>query len=149
MTKRIAAALIAALAAGALPAFAQETAITAPAGDLVFQLNKAETNGGSCTLTFVLQNNTGAVIEKSVYNMAIVNTDGVVATLINIEFKSLPLGRPKVQGFGIPNLPCEDISALSINEFTECTTDAGAASTVCEDMIAQSSRTSIQFPWAL
>lgn len=155
MTLKRAAQLVALLALSTLPAVAQDTTTTttpgaAPAaGELVFQLNKAETSQGACTLTFVLQNNTGTVIDKSVYNMAIVNKDGVVATLINIEFKSLPVGRPKVQGFGIPNLACEDISAISINDFTECTAADGTASTVCEDEIAQSSRTSIQFPWAL
>jgi hypothetical protein len=54
-----------------------------------------------------------------------------------------------VQGFGIPGVPCENISAISINEFNNCTTDAGEASNLCEDAITQSSRISIEFPWTL
>jgi hypothetical protein len=90
------------------------------------------------------------VIEKSIYNIAIVDSDGAVSQLVNIEFRALPVGRPKVQGFGIAGVPCENISAISINEFNECTTDDGSASTLCEDAITQSSRLpNIEFPWTL
>jgi hypothetical protein len=151
MTLRIAVAAVAALAFGTM-AVAQETTTPAadtPAGTLAFQLNKAETREGSCQLTFVVQNDTGTVIQKSIYNIAIVDTDGAVSQLVNIEFRPLPVGRPKVQGFGIPGVPCENISAISINEFNECTTDTGEASTLCEDAITQSSRIPIEFPWTL
>lgn len=149
MKFRIAAAA-AVLALAPWAALAQDTPTTAPAaqGALAFQLNKAETREGSCQLTFVIQNNTGVVIEKSIYNIAIVDSDGEISQLVNIEFRPLPVGRPKVQGFGIAGVPCENISAISINEFTECTTDDGSASDVCETAITQSSRIPIEFPWA-
>jgi hypothetical protein len=152
MTLRIVAA-VAALTLGTLAATAQDaTTPVAPAeaaGPLAFQLNKAETREGSCQLTFVVQNDTGTVIQKSIYNIAIVDTEGAVSQLVNIEFRPLPVGRPKVQGFGIPGVPCENISAISINEFNECTTEAGEASSFCEDAITQSSRIPIEFPWTL
>src|SRR5690606_24841747 len=116
MNRKIA-VLAAALVLAPWAAGAQVT-VTTPAeaapGPLAFQLNKAETREGSCQLTFVVQNSTGTVIEKSVYNIAIVDTEGAVAQLVNIEFRELPLGRPKVQGFGIAGVPCENISAISI-----------------------------------
>jgi hypothetical protein len=150
MTFRIAVAAVAALALSSFAAAAQDAAApAAPAGKLTFELNKAETTDGSCSLTFVVQNDTGTVIQKSIYNLAIVNTEGVVSQLINIEFRPMPLGKPKVQAFTLRDTACEDISAISINEFNECTTDAGTASTVCEDSIVQSSRTPIEFPWVL
>lgn len=153
MTFRIAVAVVAALTFGTLATLAQETpapvAPSEPSGPLAFQLNKAETREGSCQLTFVVQNDTGTVIQKSIYNIAIVDADGAVSQLVNIEFRPLPVGRPKVQGFGIPGVPCENISAISINEFNECTTDTGDASTLCEDAITQSSRIPIEFPWTL
>jgi len=130
-------------------ASAQETTTPASQGDLAFQLNKAETREGSCQLTFVIQNDTGTVIQKSIYNIAIVDTDGAISQLVNIEFRPLPVGRPKVQGFGIAGVPCESISAISINEFSECTAEDGTASDVCETAITQSSRISIEFPWTL
>lgn len=142
------AAAAAVLALAPYAALAQDTPAAAPAapGALAFQLNKAETREGSCQLTFVIQNNTGVVIEKSIYNIAIVDSDGAVSQLVNIEFRPLPVGRPKVQGFGIAGIPCENISAISINEFGECTT-ANGPSDVCETAITQSSRIPIEFPW--
>ena len=53
----------------------------------------------SCQLTFVVQNDTGTVIEKSIYNIAIVDTDGAVSQLVNIEFRAAA-GRP-AQGSGV------------------------------------------------
>lgn len=150
MSFRIAAALLAVSAFGLNGgyALAQEDVTQAP-GPLAFQLNNAQTVEGSCQLTFVVQNDTGSAIEKSSYNMAIVNAEGLVTMLITFEFRPLPAGRPKVQQFGLAGQPCEDISAISINEFVECTTAGGVASTLCEEAITQSSRTAIEFPWEL
>ncbi len=134
----------------AVPAVAQEApAAEAGASSLMFQLNNALTVDGSCQLTFVIKNDTATAIEKSSYNMVIVDAEGRVSTLITFEFRPLEVGRTKVQQFALQGQPCESISAISINEFVECTGPDGAALTVCEDSIAQSSRTTIQFPWEL
>jgi hypothetical protein len=116
-------------------------------GALAFQLNKAETREGSCQLTYVVQNSTGSVIEKSVFNIAIIDAEGAVSQLVNIEFRTLPIGRPKIQAFGIPSVPCEAISAISINDFVQCTTETEPESDICERAITQSSRIAIEFPW--
>lgn len=131
----------------AFPALAQDA--PAATGKLLFQLNNAQTVEGGCQLTFVIKNDTGTQIEKSSYNMAIVNAEGQVATLITFEFRPLPVGRTKVQQFGLAGQPCDSISAISINEFVECLGSDGTASPVCEADIAQSSKTTIQFPWEL
>lgn len=143
------AAIVLAPAAAQAQEAATEVAVTpaASTGALAFQLNKAETREGSCQLTFVVQNDTGTVIQKSIYNIVIIDTEGAVSQLVNIEFRPLPVGRPKVQGFGIAGVPCESISAISINDFTECTAEDGTASRLCEDAITESSRIGIAFPW--
>lgn len=152
MIHRLAVAAVAVLALGAAPVLAQDATpapAAEPAGALAFQLNKAETREGSCQVTFVVQNDTGTVIEKSTYNIAIVDIEGAVAQLVTIEFRQLPVGRPKVQGFGIAGVPCENISAISINEFADCITADGPGSPLCEEAITQSSRIAIEFPWTL
>src|SRR5690349_2922725 len=104
------------LVLGALPVAAQEAAATpaAPAagggGELLFQLNNAQTIQGSCQLTFAIRNDTGAEIDKSSYNMAIINPDGQVSTLITFEFKPFPLGKTRFQQFSLPNQTCDTIS---------------------------------------
>lgn len=126
-------------------AIAQE----APTPRLVFQLNNAETVESGCQLTFVIKNDTGVSIKKSSYNMAIVNSNGQVTTLVTFEFRPVEVGRTKVQQFGLPGQTCEDISAISINEFVDCIDEKDQPTGVCEDAIVQSTKTSIQFPWEL
>lgn len=138
-------AAISLFALSGTPGYAQDT--PAPAGKLLFELNNALTVEGGCQLTFKIQNDTGTQIEKSSYNMAIVNSAGQVATLITFEFRPLPVGRKKIQQFGLAGQPCENISAISINEFVECLGPDGAAMPVCEAAIEESSLTTIQFPW--
>jgi hypothetical protein len=146
--------LSAVLVLGALPVAAQEAAATpaAPAaagGQLLFQLNNAQTVEGGCQLTFAIRNDTGAEIDKSSYNMAIINPDGQVSTLITFEFKPFPLGKTRFQQFSLSGQPCDSISGIAINDFSECTGKDGAALPVCEENMAESSKTSIQFPWEL
>ncbi len=148
------ATLAAAACFGLVPAatFAQDTpapAEGASAASLMFQLNNAQTVEGSCQLTFVIRNDTAVDIQKSSYNMVIVDAEGRVSTLITFEFRPVNVGQTKVQQFALSGQPCETISAISINDYVECTAGDGTASDVCEDAMAQSSRTSIQFPWQL
>lgn len=147
--------VLAALATSASPVLAQGGEAEAPPtleqatseGPLRFQLNNAETVDGSCQLTFVVQNDTGSAISQSSYSMTVVNAEGRVATLITFEFGAFPQGRPKVQQFALTDLACEDISAISINEYGECITDEAEAASVCEDSLRPSSLTDIEFPW--
>ncbi|KRA53066.1 hypothetical protein [Devosia sp. Root635] len=130
--------------ASLMPAAAQDTA----AGKLHIELNNAQTIDGACQLTFVMLNKTGTTIEKSAYNMAVVNTDQQVATLITFEFRPLVPGQTKVQQFALPGLACEAIAGLLINDFTTCDTAEGP-SPLCETAIEQSTATPIAFPWNL
>jgi hypothetical protein len=148
--------ILVALATSASPVLAQEAEAEVPStleqarpeGPLRFQLNNAETVEGSCQLSFVVQNDTGSVISQSSYSMTVVNAEGRVATLITFQFGSFPQGRPKVQQFALPDLACEDLSAISINEYGECVTDEAAADSVCEEALRPSSLTDIEFPWS-
>jgi hypothetical protein len=148
--------VLAALATSASPVLAQEAEAEVPPtreqataeGPLRFQLNNAETVEGSCQLSFVVQNDTGRAISQSSYSMTVVNAEGRVATLITFEFGSFPQGRPKVQQFALTDLVCEDLSAISINEYGECVTDEAQADSVCEDALRPSSLTDIEFPWS-
>jgi hypothetical protein len=143
------------LVLGALPAAAQDAATPAAAdegtsgGRLLFQLNNAQTVEGGCQLTFAIRNDTGAEIDKSSYNMAIINPQGQVSTLITFEFKPFPLGKTRFQQFSLSGQPCDSISGIAINDFSECTGADGTALPVCEENMAESSKTDIQFPWEL
>ena len=118
------------------------------AGKLYVQLSNAQTMADTCQLTFAMRNDTGVAIDKSAYNMAVVNADQQVTTLITFEFRPLAAGQTKVQQFALPGQACEQIAGLLINDFITCET-AGGPSPICETAIDQSTRTSIAFPWEL
>lgn len=126
------------------PAAAQE----AGGGKLFIQLSNAQTIEDTCQLTFAMRNETGVAIDKSAYNMAVVNADQQVTTLITFEFRPLAVGQTKVQQFALPDQTCEAIAGLLINDFVTCETPEGP-SPVCETGIDQSTRTDIAFPWEL
>lgn len=117
-------------------------------GQLYVQLSNAQTMADTCQLTFAMRNDTGTAIDKSAYNMAVINTDQQVTTLITFEFRPLGAGQTKVQQFALPGQTCEQIAGLLINDFVTCDTPDGP-STVCEAGIDQSTRTNIAFPWEL
>ena len=118
-------------------------------GNLVLQLNNAQTVENACQLTFVAQNDTGSDIEASIFNMVIVDSTGQVVALTNFEFGSFPQGRPKAQQFALEGQTCESLSAIAINDFVTCREGGSDVSTICETRMDASSRTGIQFPWAL
>lgn len=130
------------------PVLARAQEQTGKAGTLFVQLNNAQTMEGGCQLTFALKNDTGTDIKKSSYNMAVINAQQQVSTLITFEFRPLVSGQTKFQQFGLPGEACEQISGLLINDFVECTT-ADGASPICESSIEQSTLTAIAFPWEL
>lgn len=132
------------LAAVLGPASAQD----APTGKLFIQLSNAQTIEETCQLTFAMRNETGSAIDKSAYNMAVVNADQQVTTLVTFEFRPLAVGQTKVQQFALPDQTCEAIAGLLINDFITCETPDGP-SPLCESAIDQSTRTTIAFPWEL
>ncbi|GLQ58021.1 hypothetical protein [Devosia nitrariae] len=145
-TIRALAAAGALLACLGVPARAQDA--ESPAGALYVQLNNVQTVGADCQLTFVMRNQTGETITRSAYNMAIIDVDGQVSTLITFEFLPLPAGDTKVQQFALAGQSCEALSGLLVNEVVTCETPAGK-SELCAADLRQSSRVDVAFPWDL
>jgi hypothetical protein len=149
-----AAAMLACLSA--FPALGQEAA--AGGGKIVLQLNNAKTQPAtegaqarpvSCQLIFAMKNDTGVDTPASTFNMAIIDANGQATGVVGFGFKPLKNGETKFTQFVLSDQTCEDISGVLINEIVECVGDAVASNPVCTADIAQSSKTSIQFPWEL
>jgi len=137
----------------ALPVLGQEDAA---GGKLVLQLNNAKTlpaasadGQPTCQLIFAIRNDTGADTPKTTFNMAIIDSNQQATGLVGFEFKPLRNGETKFQQFGLQGQSCEDLTGVLVNEIVECGSDGAAGNPVCSAEIAESSRTSIQFPWEL
>ena len=64
----------------AAPAVAQD-------GNLTIQLNKVENNGGSCRMTYVINNGSGQAVAAASYEMAVYGKDDAVMKLKDTRYK--------------------------------------------------------------
>ncbi|MFT6223509.1 MAG: hypothetical protein ACJA1F_001353 [Paracoccaceae bacterium] len=120
-----------------VPAFAQS-------GNFGLELNNARSEGSGCRLTYVATNNTGVALDKTSYEVAVFDKDGVVSRLLILEFGQLQNGKTKVVQFDLADKPCGDISRLLVNSVSECTATDGSTPN-CMGGLVTSSRGDIQF----
>ena len=121
---------------------AQETA-----AQFTLELNAAaETEGGGCRLTYVASNRSDFALDRTAYEVAVFNAEGVVQRLLVLEFGALVSGKTKVLQFDLAGSPCASISRIVVNDVAACTLEATSEpSDVCLDGLSASSRTAIQF----
>ncbi|MGR3366197.1 MAG: hypothetical protein ACU0CC_08860 [Sagittula sp.] len=145
MKNRIFALWIAGLAAVPVAAAAQDET---PASDLFkLELNAAaETGNGNCRLTYVAENNSGTALDRTEYEVAIFDGEGVVTRLLVLKFGALIDGKTRVLQFELPGAACSDISRIVINDSSACIdAETGNEADVCMSALSASSRTAIQF----
>lgn len=125
-----------------VPAFAQDAD-----PQFTLELNAAaETDAGSCRLTYVASNQTGAALDRTAYEVAVFDDQGVVTRLLVLEFGALVEGKTKILQFDLAGTGCASISRIVVNDIAACTA-AGSAEElpVCMSGLSASSRTAIQF----
>ncbi len=108
------------------------------------ELNNARDIDSGCRLTYVATNGTGTDLEKTSYEVAVFDKDGVVSQLLILEFGKLPKEKTKVVQFDLAGKTCADISRLLVNGAAECTSTDGPFDS-CMDALATSSRAAIEF----
>lgn len=109
------------------------------------ELNSAaETEDGSCRLTYVAANRTGNALDRTAYEVAVFDAQGAVTRLLVLEFGALIEGKTKILQFDLGGTPCGSISRIVVNDAAACTV-GGAEVPVCMNALTASSRTAIQF----
>ncbi|MGR3546191.1 MAG: hypothetical protein ACU0CB_04750 [Roseovarius sp.] len=132
--------LVAAFLGAMTPALAEER--TAPA--LALTLNSQETTeAGGCRLTFVLQNDLAAALERLVAEAVLFDAAGRVASLTLFDFGALPEGRPRVRQFDLAGQGCDGIGAVLINGIGTCD-GAGITPGACLAALRLASETDIE-----
>ena len=131
-------------------ALAAALALCAPAGAsaadkaVTIELNKATDAGPGCRLTFVVGNQTGSLLDKLSYEVAVFDAAKTVMKLVLFEFGRFPVGKTKVVELALTGVACTNISRILINTAPACVAD-GADSTICLDALRTSSQTQIVF----
>lgn len=131
---------LAVLFGGAL-AFATPAAAAEDA-KLTVELNKFEpADGGGCRAFFLFRNDSGKAFEGFEMSLAILNRDGVIDRLLNIDAAPLPVARTTLKLFEIPGIACEDISEVLLHAIEVCKPQ-NEDNTDCFPLVSLVSRTS-------
>lgn len=135
-----------ALAAGVLMAVsgvcqvhAQEAA-TAPALDV--ELNALTPSQKGCMMTFVAQNNLPTAISKISFELAFFNDKNAVDKITVLDFRDLPQGKKRVRQFDMPNVRCEAVTRILVNDTPVCD---GPAAGECMKALVTRSQISVPF----
>jgi len=118
----------------------EETKSEAP--ELSLELNAADLVGETCRLTFLLHNNLEVDVEQFTVETVFFSDKGQVVLLTLFDFGALPIGRPRVRQFQIPNVSCSGLSMVLVNGTDTCAGE-GLSPAICERSMSVSSRTDI------
>lgn len=120
----------------------------ADVGKIVLELNNAsDTPEGACRMTFVASNHSGTALDKASWQVGTFDGDGIVRSILVLEFGALADGKTKIVLFDLPGRGCADISRVIVNDVAECR-PAGAAEGVaseCLDALVTRTRDQIAF----
>ena len=126
-------------AAAETPAAVAATA----APSLKVELNAADTTEANCKLTFLITNDLSAPLDKAVYETVLFDREGTVNRLTLFDFGQLPVGRPRVRQFVVPQTTCENLGRILFNGAQSCD-GAGIEAGICESALAPATRTEIE-----
>ncbi|MCQ0969166.1 hypothetical protein MLD63_01785 (plasmid) [Paracoccus sp. TK19116] len=126
-----------------------DAAATQDAGRIVLELNGAtDTDAGACRMTFVATNDSGEAFERTAWQVGVFDGEGIVRSILVLEFGALSDGKTKIVLFDLPGSGCADISRVVVNDVAQCQPE-GAAETeladTCLDALSTRSRTELDF----
>ncbi|MGQ0565997.1 MAG: hypothetical protein ACT4OK_13125 [Gemmobacter sp.] len=117
----------------------------AQSGNIELELNTAADVNGGCRLTYVATNSSLLSLDKTTYEVAVYDQEGIVKMLLALEFGGLPSGKTRVVQFDVPEVGCGSISRILVNKSVECIATEGPQ-TICEtDQILSSRVRTIAF----
>jgi hypothetical protein len=129
---------------GVAGAHAQDAAAaaSAPAAKLDVELNALAPSQKGCMMTFVAENNLAAPINKISFELAFFNDKNAVDRITVLDFRDLPQGKKRVRQFDMPNVKCETVTRIIINDTPVCD---GPATGECMKGLVTRSQISVPF----
>ena len=128
----------AAVAAGLVMAVASvsQAQEAASATSLDVELNALAPSQKGCMMTFVALNNLPAAINKISFELAFFNDRNAVDRITVLDFRDLPQGKKRVRQFDMPNVKCESVTRILINDTPVC--DGPAAGECMKGLVTRS-----------
>lgn len=133
-----------ALLSSALPCLAQPSLPASPLGAFSLELNRLDGVDGSCRVTLVEKNGTGATFSALKLDLVVFDKEGLVTKRVGVDAGPLKAGRTMVKTFELKELVCENVGRVLINDVLSCEAD-GIAPDACLDVVEPRSRASAMF----
>lgn len=135
----------AAALACALPLALAPQPVVAQSGTFELELNTAADAGAGCRLTYVATNNTGIALERTSYEVAVFDGNGIVSRILVLEFGAMPVSKTRVVQFDLGDLACDNLSRIVVNNQVDCVSAQGSHDFCDRALIASSRVPTIQF----
>ncbi|WP_134496575.1 hypothetical protein [Microvirga pakistanensis] len=129
-----------------LSAMAQETA-QPPLGSapgITIELNKLEQTGSACRSYFVVNNGAADPLKELRLAVYLFDRTGMILRSVALTFSDVRASRSKVVMFDIPEVPCDSLSRLIVNDITTCASASGAPLAACSSIVTRT-RTNAEF----
>lgn len=131
------AATLAVLSVPAAPAMAQ-------APSIALELNAAKSTANACRMSFLFRNDLAAEIGDLALEVVFFNADGLVERFFVLKSGRLPRGKSRVRQFDMPQITCDGISRILVNDVAACEGEALTPQS-CLDALNVTSRGKIAF----
>ncbi len=84
------------------------------------ELNKLETSNEDCRAYFVISNTLDSACDAFKLDVVVFNTDGTIENRFAFDLSPMSPSKRSVKVFDLPNMRCEGIGSILINDVIEC-----------------------------
>jgi hypothetical protein len=100
--------------------YAQSAAAAPAAAGIEVELNALTPSQKGCMMTFVALNGLASPVNKISFELAFFNEKNAVDRITVLDFQDLPQGRKRVRQFDMPNVKCESVTRILVNDTPVC-----------------------------
>lgn len=110
---------------------------------LSLELNKLEAFEKGCRISFVVKNQLGETLNKTAIELVVFDDQQLISQMVLLDLGRFVPDKTRAIQFDLPQ-PCDKISRLLINDFTQCALDT-APREACLSSLRASTRSKVEF----
>ncbi|WP_319529967.1 hypothetical protein [uncultured Cohaesibacter sp.] len=112
-------------------------------GTLGLELNNAVNHDSVCRLSFMVHNGLDVQLETLGLEVVLLDKQGLAQDFLMLRSGNLPTGKRRVRQFDLPDVNCNNLGEVLINDVAECTAE-GLDANGCLAILTPSSRIAIK-----
>lgn len=113
-------------------------------GIILLELNDLAAVEDACRASFVVVNGLDQAIDDLSFDIVVFDTNETVRMILTLQAGALPAGKTRVRQFDLPQIGCDTISRILMNDVITCAGD-GLDPSVCLGKTMVESRHSVGF----